>query len=641
MRGPQRSFGLIGALALALAIGSPARAGLVLTVDTEEDGVDALPGDGRCATAVATCTLRAAVQEANATAGRDDIVLPRGDYFFELPGDHEDAAATGDLDLADDVSLRGAAANLTVIDAGSLDSVLHVLPGVNAEISGVTIHGGLHRDFSNGAGGLFNEGTLHLVDSVVAGNAAPIAYGTGGLLNLGNATIERTDFEGNSPTAIRTQNTLFLSHVRMRFNGPGAAIASEEATLTIVASEIADQTGNAAIFHQGGPALIQTTRIHHTRPGAAILVPGGEVTVLDSVVDHNQGGGIDNDGALRVERCLFEANSREDDSDTAATTAGLAGTVGETAVTNTDGAIIVSSTIVGHRGGGLWNEQGNMALINVTVSGNSAHLGAGGVNNAGTMQIRSSTITGNQAADGSVAGGLQSYEDSANSLSISNSIVAGNMRIDDGPVDCTGPIESAGFNLIGDTTGCGGFASATSDLLDVDPLLEPLAPNGTSTPTHALAADSPALNAGDPRAPESNLVACPRTDQRGVGRERGGRCDIGAFEATFECGNGVVDEGEPCDDGNMVAGDCCSPLCIIEAPAGDCDGDGAVDIGELVRAVDSALAPPPPLQCLAADSDGDGFVAINDLIAAVRAALANPCFTTEDHRGTRRTDSHG
>jgi cysteine-rich repeat protein len=31
------------------------------------------------------------------------------------------------------------------------------------------------------------------------------------------------------------------------------------------------------------------------------------------------------------------------------------------------------------------------------------------------------------------------------------------------------------------------------------------------------------------------------------------------------CGNGVVDPGEQCDDGNTVAGDCCSPACTVEA----------------------------------------------------------------------------
>jgi cysteine-rich repeat protein len=638
MRGQQRAGTWISAFVLALAMGAPARAGLVLTVNTEEDGVDAAVGDGRCRTAAGACTLRAAVQEANATAGRDDIVLPPGYYSFELPGDDEDAAATGDLDVADDVSLRGAAANVTFIDARSLDGVLHVLPGVNAEISGVTIHGGLHRDFSYGAGGIFNEGTLHLVDSVVAGNAAPIAYGTGGLLNFGTATIERTDFEDNSPTAISTQNTLFLSHVRMRFNGPGAAVASDEATLTIVASEIADQTGNAAIFHQGGPALIQNTRIHHTRPGAAILVPGGQVTVLDSVIDHNQGGGIDNDGGLRVERCLFEANSREDGSGTAATTAGLAGTVGETAVTNTDGAIIVSSTIVGHRGGGLRNEQGNMALINVTVSGNSAPRGAGGVTNEGTMEIRSSTITANQSTDGTSAGGLVSYEDSADSLTIANTIVAGNTDLDSPAPDCAGPIMSLGHNIIGDPAGCTDFAAAGGDLIGVDPDLEPLADNGGPTPTHSLRAGSPALDAGDPAAPDSDPAACPSTDQRNVGRPRGTACDIGAFEATFECGNGVLDAGEACDDGNLSAGDCCSPLCTIEPLAGDCNGDGAVSVDELILAVDMALASPPPTECLAADADGDGILAINDLIAGVQSAL-DGCQAPP--ASSLATDAHG
>src|SRR5207237_8379569 len=33
------------------------------------------------------------------------------------------------------------------------------------------------------------------------------------------------------------------------------------------------------------------------------------------------------------------------------------------------------------------------------------------------------------------------------------------------------------------------------------------------------------------------------------------------------CGNGIVDLGEQCDDGNLVGGDCCSPTCQFE-PAG-------------------------------------------------------------------------
>src|SRR5262245_45470297 len=40
------------------------------------------------------------------------------------------------------------------------------------------------------------------------------------------------------------------------------------------------------------------------------------------------------------------------------------------------------------------------------------------------------------------------------------------------------------------------------------------------------------------------------------------------------CPNGIVEPPETCDDGNLVAGDGCSPLCLIEVPnvAPVCDG---------------------------------------------------------------------
>jgi hypothetical protein len=50
------------------------------------------------------------------------------------------------------------------------------------------------------------------------------------------------------------------------------------------------------------------------------------------------------------------------------------------------------------------------------------------------------------------------------------------------------------------------------------------------TPTHALADDSPALEAGNPAAPGSGGAACAANDQRGFVRPLRERCDIGAFE---------------------------------------------------------------------------------------------------------------
>jgi cysteine-rich repeat protein len=36
------------------------------------------------------------------------------------------------------------------------------------------------------------------------------------------------------------------------------------------------------------------------------------------------------------------------------------------------------------------------------------------------------------------------------------------------------------------------------------------------------------------------------------------------------CGNGVLEPGEACDDGNQLAGDCCSPTCSVEPLPGTC-----------------------------------------------------------------------
>src|SRR5262249_6094636 len=42
------------------------------------------------------------------------------------------------------------------------------------------------------------------------------------------------------------------------------------------------------------------------------------------------------------------------------------------------------------------------------------------------------------------------------------------------------------------------------------------------------------------------------------------------------CGNGVVEAGEQGDDGNTLAGDCCSPTCTFDAPGTACTSDGNV-----------------------------------------------------------------
>src|ERR1700720_4241405 len=61
------------------------------TVNSHNDQVDANIGDGTATTSSGTCTLRAAIQEANALAsgGPHTITLPAGNYDLTIAGEGE------------------------------------------------------------------------------------------------------------------------------------------------------------------------------------------------------------------------------------------------------------------------------------------------------------------------------------------------------------------------------------------------------------------------------------------------------------------------------------------------------------------------------------------------------------------------
>jgi len=62
-----------------------------------------------------------------------------------------------------------------------------------------------------------------------------------------------------------------------------------------------------------------------------------------------------------------------------------------------------------------------------------------------------------------------------------------------------------------------------------------------------------------------------------------------------------------------------APVCV-----GNCNGDGAVTVDELLTAVNIALGISPVEQCPAFDVNGDGAVTVNEILAGVTNAL-NGC----------------
>jgi len=82
------------------------------------------------------------------------------------------------------------------------------------------------------------------------------------------------------------------------------------------------------------------------------------------------------------------------------------------------------------------------------------------------------------------------------------------------------------------------------------------------------------------------IAACAEDSRRRPGNSNDGGID---GSEQIICGNGIVEEGEECDDGNLLDGDGCSPVCTVEdgwACEGSpsvCEnlcGNGTIDSGE-------------------------------------------------------------
>lgn len=231
------------------------------------------------------------------------------------------------------------------------------------------------------------------------------------------------------------------------------------------------------------------------------------------------GGAIYNASSLEINNCTLENN--------------VATGFGGGAIFNVGFVNVTNSTVSANHapvgnGGAIFNEPfsyqpvdfPNLNISNSTFSANDAAGNGGAINNNGKILISTSTFTRNSAASG---GGIYNYPPANGTISIDNSIVAGNSVTNNiaanGP-DCSGTIGSPyGHNLIQNTSGATITGDAPGNITGQPANLGPLRNNGGPTRTHALLEGSPAIDAGN---------GGQGTDQRGYGRV--GPSDIGAFE---------------------------------------------------------------------------------------------------------------
>lgn len=495
---------LLAVVAVLVTAGAASATTYTVTTTADTTGGSCAPG---------SCSLRQAVTAAH---DGDTITVPAGTYVL----------SNGQLVLSAAAAINGAGPGSTVLRGGGSDRVMLINGnGGPAVLSGLTITGG--DTTRSGGGGL--------------------AGGTGGGVTLNNVTVT-----GNQVTPAIAG-----------FNRGGGGIFSIQ-SMTLNNSTVSDNSANVPLSDGdsggGGILMSQTNTGDLTLNNSKLSGNTATVTPDSSAqTDNNGGGGIYMDGHdLTITGTTFANNTSTVNGNVRSEPADGGGGIYQFGFnmrlqgSTVSGNVAHGPGVDKGGGGGVFDDGNTSQYLNSTIANNSTDEppstfsppdadGGGGVlfdGVYGGVVMANMTITGN-AASMAAGGGINNNLDSP--MQITDSIIAGNTsssgaggNCDNDPVD--GPaIVSRGYNLTDDPASNNTCRlTGPGDLVGANPHLDALADNGGLTQTEALADGSPAINAGDPSGC-TDLVGNPlTTDQRGVARPQppGGRCDIGAYEAT-------------------------------------------------------------------------------------------------------------
>ena len=504
---------LIGTLLFII----PTRAASMITVTTLADTIDHTDG---------VCSLREAIIAANTDTGAADCVAGSGadmivfdaglsypgSIVLSIPGADENASLTGDLDLSGSLVISGPGSSLLAIDGNQLDRVFEVLSGGRVLVTGLQIEQGNAGAGSGGGFAINSTGVLTLTNSRVTGNVA--TYG-GGVWLAGRLNATQSEIALNHNGGIHNAGgVVILSNAQILSNTQGYGIWNEGA-LVFNGGALNGNLGGG-LHNSGSPvpsASLSDVSVISNTGGSGLYNASGSMTVLRSQILSNtgvSGGGIYNGDvfaspSVNIQDSLIGYN---------------VASVNGGGIFNYNFLTLRSSTLFHNRaasGAGLhYNASSGLTLMNVTFSGNAASNNGGAIYNKAGVTLVNATIADNTA--GGQGGAI--FDDGAQSWS-KNTLFFGNVGDAGACEGDAGAHISLGYNL-GDDASCN--LTATGDITNSNPLLEPLQDNGGFTWTRALQIGSPAID-------HATNSGCPTTDQRGMPRPQNGVCDIGAFEA--------------------------------------------------------------------------------------------------------------
>ncbi|MGA7991928.1 MAG: choice-of-anchor Q domain-containing protein [Thermoanaerobaculia bacterium] len=269
----------IGVACLVILVTSGPSLAATFTVNSTADAVDSNPGNGVCATAGGFCTLRAAITEANTLGGGPHtITVPAGTYILAIVGTGEDNNLTGDLDILQGMTINGAGADVTIIDANGIDRVFDIRSNSPVTISNLTARNG-NPGAGNDYGGIFNGNAKPLTLNNVTVSGCTARDGAGIANNSGNITLTNVTVSGNTATR----------------NGGGIFTNSGSVALTNVTVSGNSASGlGGGIYNQSGNAntLTNVTIANNSAgTGGGIYKNSGSISLKNTIVANSTSGG--------------------------------------------------------------------------------------------------------------------------------------------------------------------------------------------------------------------------------------------------------------------------------------------------------------------------------------------------------------
>jgi CSLREA domain-containing protein len=547
----------------APALASPSHTFLVnSTAETD----DHHPGDGICADFAGNCSLRAAIQEANAVAGADIITLPANTYFL-----------TKELPITQDLTINGAGRTLSLIDGTGFINTrgFNISPTIQLALNDLTMQNFPKALVIDGIAA--NHGVLSLTDCTLRDNTNTDSWNPGSAISNYcegcTVNLSGTHVYGNSSPAcgaIASYGTLVIDGGSQLYSnsataGRGGAICNESGALTVTGASIHNNASSGegydfggAIFQSSGSMLLSQSQVEDNTAqnlGGGVYVGGGTLSIQGSLLSGNS---ATTGGGLYIYSQSSTITSTIISQNQAVNGAGIY-TWRYLLVQNSS---IVSNT-ASTDGGGIQDGGGMTILVNSTLSGNQANRDGAGIYGSSnpTIKLGSVTVSNNTAdADNSgdgMGGGV--YLDGEATFIFKNTIIAGNRDLSQGVSatnhpDCYGALTSQGYNLVGKVNAAG--CSINGDLKGVqtgslspglDARLSKLTLGGYATYHHPLLVFGPAVDRGNPVGCTDFNGVMLLTDQRGEPRVYGKningyipRCDLGAVESWLRFFNAML-----------------------------------------------------------------------------------------------------